>query len=94
MFRKYPLPIALFLAGICSILMALSISQASNRNVGEPQNAVVEDLQEATMAEEDAAQCKGDCATDKVMCDDGCYGEKGCKDDCLKKYRDCASLCK
>ena len=94
MFKKYPLTIVMFLAGICSIVMALSISHAGSPNVSHQKDAVVEDLQGATEASEDAAQCTGDCATDKVLCNEGCYGDKDCKADCLKQYRDCASQCK
>ena len=89
MFKKYPLTIAMFLAGLCSILVALSISHAGNSK-----DTAIEDLQGATVASEDAAQCKGDCATDKVVCNGGCYGERDCTVDCLKQYRDCVSQCK
>lgn len=84
----------MFLAGACSILIALSISHAGHPNVSDPQETVIEDLQGATMAEEEAAQCKGDCDTDKVLCNGGCDGEKNCETDCFKQYRDCVSLCK
>jgi len=43
------------------------------------------------VASEDAAQRNGDCATDKVVCNGDCNGEKGCKAECLKQYRDCVS---
>ena len=94
MFKKYPLTIVMFLAGICSIVMALSISHAGNPNVSHPEDAVVEDLQGATEASEDTAQCEGDCTTDKVFCNEGCDGKNDCKADCLKQYRDCVSQCK
>ncbi len=62
MFKKYPLTIVMFLAGICSIVMALSISYAGHLNVNHPEDAVVEELQGATEVDEGAAPCKGDCA--------------------------------
>jgi len=95
MFKKYTLTTAMSLAGICSTLMAFSISYAGNRSVSDSKDdTVIEDLQGATMADEEAAQCKGDCDTDKVLCNGGCYGEKDCTVDCLKQYRDCVSPCK
>lgn len=81
----------MFLAGACSLLIALSISHAGHPNVIDPQENVIEDLRGATMAEEGAAQCKGDCDTDKVLCNGECNGEKDCEASCLKQCRDCAS---
>jgi hypothetical protein len=40
MFKKYPLTIVMFLAGICAILAALSISHAGNPNVSDQQAIV------------------------------------------------------
>ena len=94
MFKQYRLTIAMFLAGTCALLMAMSISHAGNPNVRDPQDTIIEDLQGATMADEKAAQCEGDCDTDMVLCNGSCDGEKDCKVDCLKQYQDCISACK
>jgi len=40
-FKKYPLTIFMFLAGTCSLLIALSISQAGHPDPGGPQGAIV-----------------------------------------------------
>ena len=40
MFKKYPLTIVMFLAGICAIFTALSISHASNPSVSDQQAIV------------------------------------------------------
>ncbi|MBV5317984.1 MAG: hypothetical protein JZU50_09240 [Desulfobulbaceae bacterium] len=94
MFKKYPLTMAMFLAGLCSTLMALSISHAGHPDDSDPRDSAIEDLQGATEASEYAAQCKGDRATDKVVCNGECNGEKDCKAECLKQYRACVSQCK
>lgn len=44
MFKQYPLTIAMFLAGTCALLMALSISLSSYPNVSDPKDTAVKDL--------------------------------------------------
>jgi hypothetical protein len=40
-FKKYPLTIFMFLAGMCSLLIALSISQAGHPDASGPQGTIV-----------------------------------------------------
>jgi hypothetical protein len=44
MFKQYPLTIAMFLAGTCALLMALSISLSSDPNVSNTKEAAVDNL--------------------------------------------------
>ena len=57
MFKQYRLTIAMFMAGTCAILMALSISLTSNPNVSDLKDAAVKNLH--AKAEKSTINIKG-----------------------------------